>query len=125
VQFLTLFGSVVRAAKRGICLGAGRKAAVFFGGRMTGTTGVNYAHELMPNANKRERFWAMPGDGALSHFRSNICWCTTACRHPRESGTTARYNEGVPTLLSARCCVQSLVPAFRLKKRCWHARANP
>ncbi|MEB8388197.1 alkane 1-monooxygenase [Rhodobacteraceae bacterium KMM 6894] len=73
------------------------KIGMFFGiGVITGTVGINYAHELMHQKNKYERWM---GDALLamvlySHFRSEHLQV-----HHRHIGTprdavTARYNEG-------------------------------
>jgi len=78
-------------------LGVAEKIALFFGvGVITGTVGINYAHELMHQKPRAER---LMGDVLLamvlySHFRSEHL--QVHHRHvatPRDT-VTARYNEG-------------------------------
>ena len=110
------------------------KAGVFFGcGVMTGTVGINYAHELLHQKNAFERWM---GDLLLamvlySHFRSEHLLV-----HHRYVGTprdpvSARYNEGFhrffPRVLR-QCAVSSFhAEAAMLARRglpVWH-RSNP
>lgn len=73
------------------------KAAAFFGmGVVAGTVGINYAHELMHQKSKLERWLAdlLLASVLYSHFRSehlrvHHIWVGT----PRDP-VTARYNEG-------------------------------
>ncbi|GAB5447000.1 alkane 1-monooxygenase [Gymnodinialimonas sp.] len=96
LQFATLF-SVIFYATRANHLGGWELAGLAFGmGVLSGTIGINYAHELMHQKSKLERWW---GDLLLasvlySHFRSEHLLV-----HHRYVGTgrdpvTARYNEG-------------------------------
>lgn len=96
VHFATLFGMIayVQGAQH---LAWWERGALFFGlGVTAGTIGINFAHELMHQSNRRERWLA---DILLSmvlycHFRSehllvHHVWVGT----PRDA-VTARYNEG-------------------------------
>lgn len=96
LQGLLLFGLIAYATRAGHLTGW-EKAGLFFGvGVLTGTVGINYAHELLHQKSRLER-WL--GDLALamvlySHFRSehlrvHHLWVGT----PRDP-VTARYNEG-------------------------------
>ena len=110
------------------------KAGVFFGvGVMTGSVGINYAHELMHQRNRLERAL---GDLLLAmvlygHFRSEHLLV-----HHRYVGTardpvTARYNEGFHRyfLRVLYTCPRSafLAEAALLarKSRAWYDPANP
>ncbi len=87
---------------------------VFFGcGVMTGTIGINYAHELMHQRNRVERWMAdlLLAMVLYSHFRSEHLLV-----HHRFVGTprdpvTALYNEGFHRFY-ARVLRQSLISAF-------------
>ncbi len=78
-------------------LGPWEKVGVFFGmGVVAGTIGINYAHELMHQKSKLERWLAdlLLASVLYSHFRSehlrvHHIWVGT----PRDP-VTARYNEG-------------------------------
>lgn len=78
-------------------LGTAEKIAVFFGfGVASGTVGITYAHELMHQKNRVERWLAdlLMSSVLYSHFRSEHLLV-----HHRYVGTprdpvTARYNEG-------------------------------
>lgn len=96
IQAATIYG-LIWYATRAPHLGAGEMLALFFGvGVISGTVGINYAHELMHQKPAWER-WL--GDLLLalvlySHFRSehlrvHHLWVGT----PRDP-VTARYNEG-------------------------------
>ncbi len=96
IQFAVLFGTIWWTT-RAPDLATWEKLALFYGiGVMTGGIGINYAHELMHQSSKLER-WL--GDLLMacvlySHFRSEHLLV-----HHRYVGTprdpvTARYNEG-------------------------------
>ena len=133
LQFLSLFGLIayVPGADH---LNGWETFGVFFGcGVMTGTIGINYAHELMHQRNATER-WL--GDLLLamvlySHFRSEHLMV-----HHRYVGTprdpvTARYNEGFHRFYP-RVLVESLRSSFAAERAMlarkglpWWARGNP
>lgn len=133
LQALTLFGLVAYVSGAGH-LNALEKFGVMFGtGVMTGTVGIVYAHELLHQRNRLER-WL--GDILLamvlySHFRSEHLLV-----HHRYVGTprdpvTARYNEGFHRFYP-RVLRQSLHSSFRAeaamlarKNLPWHHRSNP
>ncbi|TMV04906.1 alkane 1-monooxygenase [Ruegeria sediminis] len=117
VQFLTLYGLIWYATRAGH-LGTGERIALFFGmGVLSGTIGINYAHELMHQKGRFER-WL--GDILLamvlySHFRSEHLLV-----HHRYVGTprdpvTARYNEGFHRFYP-RVLRQCLRSAFRAER---------
>jgi alkane 1-monooxygenase len=115
-------------------LATGERVALFFGmGVISGTVGINYAHELMHQRNRWERWLAdiLLAMVLYSHFRSEHLLV-----HHRYVGTprdpvTARYNEGFHRFYP-RVLRQSLASAFRAeaeklaRKRLpsWH-RSNP
>jgi len=115
-------------------LGATEKIGMTFGiGVMTGTIGINYAHELMHQKNRLERWM---GDLLLatvlySHFRSEHLRVHHLYVGTPRDAVTARYNEGFhryfPRVL--RDCPRSAFRAERamLARRglpWWH-RSNP
>ncbi len=117
LQFVSLFGLIWYVSGAAHLTGL-EKFGVFFGvGVMTGTVGINYAHELMHQKNRTERFL---GDLLLSmvlysHFRSEHLLV-----HHRYVGTprdpvTARYNEGFHRFYP-RVLRESLLSAFGAEK---------
>ncbi|MEI4488113.1 alkane 1-monooxygenase [Frigidibacter sp. MR17.14] len=96
VQAVTLFGMIWWVTHTGH-LGMGEKIALFFGmGVISGTIGIVYAHELLHQRNRLERWLAdlLLASVLYSHFRSehllvHHLWVGT----PRDA-VTARYNEG-------------------------------
>ena len=132
-QFATLFGLLwyVPQAEH---LNTLERVMVFFGvGVITGTVGINYAHELMHQRNRLERRMAdiLLAMVLYSHFRSEHLLV-----HHRHVGTprdpvTARYNEGFHRYYP-RVLRQSLVSAFRAERAMlqrkglrWTHRSNP
>jgi alkane 1-monooxygenase len=95
-------------------LGPAEKLGLFFGvGVLSGTIGINYAHELMHQRNRLERTLSdlLLASVLYSHFRSEHLLV-----HHRYVGTvrdpvTARYNEGFHRFFP-RVLRQSLVSAF-------------
>ncbi len=96
IQFAVLFGTIWWAT-RAPDLATWEKLALFYGiGVMTGGIGINYAHELMHQSSKLERWLGdlLIASVLYSHFRSEHLLV-----HHRYVGTprdpvTARYNEG-------------------------------
>lgn len=133
LQFVNLF-AVIAYVTHSSHLGGWELFGVFFGvGVLSGTVGIVYAHELMHQRNRFER-WL--GDLLMamvlySHFRSEHLLV-----HHRYVGTprdpvTARYNEGFHRFYP-RVLYQSLVSAFRAEKALlarkslpWHHASNP
>ncbi|MFW2587864.1 alkane 1-monooxygenase [Sagittula sp. SSi028] len=133
VQFITLF-SLIWYVTRADHLGGWETFGVMFGlGVMSGTVGIVYAHELMHQRNRMER-WL--GDILMamvlySHFRSEHLLV-----HHRYIGTprdpvTARYNEGFHRFYP-RVLWQSLTSAFGAERAMlarknlpWTDRSNP
>lgn len=110
------------------------KFGTFFGlGVLSGTIGINYAHELMHQRNRAERWLAdlLLAIVFYSHFRSEHLLV-----HHRYVGTakdpvTARYNEGFHRFYP-RVLRQSLMSSFRAetamlarKDLPWWNRRNP
>jgi len=96
VQFLTLFGIIWYVTATGH-LGWIELLVLFFGmGVITGTVGIVYAHELMHQKNRTERWLAdiLLSMVLYSHFRSEHL----LVHHPHvgtpRATVTARYNEG-------------------------------
>lgn len=115
VQFIVMFGTLWWAT-RSPDLATWEKIALFYGiGVMSGGIGINYAHELMHQSSKLER-WL--GDLLLasvlySHFRSeHLLVHHLYVATPRDP-VTARYNEGFhrffPRVL--RQCLKSALHA--------------
>ena len=133
VQFVTLFGLIAYVAPADH-LSAFEKIMVFVGvGVITGTIGINYAHELMHQKDRTERFCA---DALLamvlySHFRSEHLLV-----HHRYVGTprdpvTARYGESFYRFYP-RVLRQCLTSAFAAEQQMlarknlpWTHRSNP
>ncbi len=96
IQFAVLFGTIWWTT-RAPDLATWEKLALFYGiGVMTGGIGINYAHELMHQSSKLERWLGdlLIASVLYSHFRSEHLLV-----HHRYVGTprdpvTARYNEG-------------------------------
>lgn len=115
-------------------LGPWEKVGVFFGmGVVSGTIGINYAHELMHQKSKVERWLAdlLLASVLYSHFRSehlrvHHIWVGT----PRDP-VTARYNEGFhrffPRVLwqCRRSAWSAEVGMLRRKGLPWWSRINP
>jgi len=113
VQALTVFGVLIYVTRSGH-LGTWETIGLFFGiGTISGTIGINYAHELMHQKNRLER-WL--GDLLMTsvmygHFRSEhlLVHHRYVCT-PRDP-VTARYNEGFwrffPRVLS-QCFLSAL-----------------
>jgi alkane 1-monooxygenase len=116
-QFLTLLG-LLWYVPQAAHLDGWEKVFVFFGvGVMTGTIGINYAHELMHQKSKIERFWA---DALLamvmySHFRSEHMLVHHRYVATPRDPVTAHYNEGFHRFYP-RVLRQSLQSAFRAEK---------
>lgn len=114
VQISLIFGMLiyVQGAEH---LSAAERIGLFFGvGVLTGTIGINYAHELMHQKPKVERLWAdiLLASVLYSHFRSEHLLV-----HHRYVGTprdpvTARYGEGFWRFFP-RVLWQSLRSSFR------------
>ena len=96
VQFLTLFGIIWYVTATGH-LGWIELLVLFFGmGVITGTVGIVYAHELMHQKNRTERWLAdiLLSMVLYSHFRSeHLLVHHPHVGTPRDT-VTARYNEG-------------------------------
>jgi alkane 1-monooxygenase len=96
IQFALQFGLIWHVTSRGHLAGW-EMVALFFGvGVLSGTVGINYAHELMHQKNRLER-WL--GDLLLatvlySHFRSEHLRVHHFWVGTRRDPVTARYNEG-------------------------------
>jgi alkane 1-monooxygenase len=115
-------------------LGWGEKIGLFFGmGVISGTIGINYAHELMHQKLRVERWLAdlLLASVLYSHFRSehlrvHHLWVGT----PRDP-VTARYNEGFhrffPRVLVAcrRSAWGAELALLSRRGLAWHHRSNP
>jgi len=127
---LALLAYVPRAGH----LGLGERLGLFFGmGVVSGTIGINYAHELMHQRNRLERALAdlLLASVLYSHFRSEHLrvhhpWVGT----PRDA-VTARYNEGFHRFFP-RVLVECRRSAFAAERALlarrglpWWHRSNP
>ena len=95
-QFISLYALIWYVTRADHLSAFGAFAAFFGMGILTGTIGINYAHELMHQKSRKERFLAdvLMAMALYSHFRSEHLLV-----HHRHVGTprdavTARYNEG-------------------------------
>ena len=96
VQALLLFG-LVWYATRAPHLGGWEKAGLFFGmGVVSGTIGINYAHELMHQKSALERWLAdlLLATVLYSHFRSEHLRVHHQYVGTPRDAVSARYNEG-------------------------------
>jgi len=113
LQFFILFGLI--AFHKGLDLNGWELTGLFFSlGVMTGTIGINYAHELMHQPRRGDRWLAdiLMAMVLYSHFRSEHLLV-----HHRYVGTprdavTARYNENVHRFF-IRVLKASYLSAFR------------
>ncbi len=118
IQFIAIFGTMAYA------LGADHLSTretiwLFFGvGVLSGSVGINYAHELMHQKNRLERWMAdlLLASVLYSHFRSEHL-----LNHHRYVATpkdpvTARYNEGFHRFF-ARVLRACLVSAWRAEAK--------
>lgn len=133
VQFALMLG-LIAYVPQAAHLSWAEKLGVFFGvGVLSGTVGIVYAHELMHQKNRFERWLGdlLMASVLYGHFRSEHLLV-----HHRYVGTprdavTARYNEGFHRFF-ARVLVECWVSAFRAEKAMlarkglpWHHRSNP
>ncbi|UWQ21721.1 alkane 1-monooxygenase [Jannaschia sp. W003] len=133
VQFLTLF-ALIAYATRAPHLGAWELGGLFFGmGVLGGTIGINYAHELMHQRPKLDRWLAdlLLAMVLYGHFRSeHLLVHHRYVATPRDPAT-ARYNEGFHRFYP-RVLRESLVSAWKAeaamlarKSLPAHHRSNP
>lgn len=133
MQFVTIFGSIYYVTTS-THLGLLEQLGLFFGiGIMSGTIGIVYAHELMHQKPKWERWLGdiLMSMALYSHFRSEHLLV-----HHRYVGTprdnaTARYNEGFHRFFP-RVVIGSAGSAFRAERAMlarkglhWSHRTNP
>jgi len=132
LQFFILFGLI--AFHKGLDLNGWELIGLFFSlGVMTGTIGINYAHELMHQPRRGDRWLAdiLMAMVLYSHFRSEHLLV-----HHRYVGTprdavTARYNENVHRFF-IRVLKASYLSAFRAEAQrltrqglAWYDLKNP
>ena len=133
LQLVTIFG-LIWYATRADHLSTPEAFGLFVGvGVISGTIGITYAHEMMHQKNRLERWLAdlLLATVLYSHFRSEHLLV-----HHRYVGTTrdpvtARYNEGFHRFFP-RVLRQSLTSAFAAEKamlarrgKAWTDPANP
>ncbi len=126
IQFLMIFG-LIWYSQGAAHLGVIEMIVLFFGvGILSGTVGINYAHELMHQRNRFERWLAdlLLASVMYSHFRSEHLLV-----HHRYVGTprdpvTARYNEGFHRFFP-RVLVQSFRSAWRAEQAMLQRRGLP
>ena len=126
LQFLTLFG-LIAYVSRAEHLNGWEIFGVMFGcGVMSGTVGIVYAHELLHQKNKLER-WL--GDILLamvlySHFRSEHLLVHHVYVGTPRDPVTARYNEGFHRFYP-RVLRESLLSSFRAERAMLARRGLP
>lgn len=115
-------------------LGAAEKIGLFFGmGVISGTIGINYAHELMHQKDRIERWMAdlLLATVLYSHFRSEHMRVHHLYVGTPRDAVTARYNEGFhrffPRVLRSchRSAWRAEVAMLRRRDLPWHHRTNP
>ena len=133
LQVLVIFGGIWAVTRSGT-LEAGEKLTLFLGvGVISGSVGIVYAHELLHQASRLERWLAdlLLASVLYSHFRSEHLLVHHAHVATPRDAVTARYNEGFYRFFG-RVLWQCWWSAFRaerarLAKRGrgrWH-RSNP
>jgi len=133
LQFIMLFG-LIWLAQHGGHLTTSEKIGLFFGvGVITGTVGINYAHELMHQKPRIERNMAdlLLAMVLYSHFRSeHMLVHHRYVATPRDT-VTARYNEGFHRFYP-RVLREGLVSAFGAERdmlarkgKGWASLGNP
>jgi alkane 1-monooxygenase len=133
VQVVLLF-AMIRYAQTSGTLTTPEKLGLFFGvGVLTGTIGINYAHELMHQKNRLERTLSdiLLASVLYSHFRSEHLLVHHRYVGTRRDPVTARYNEGFHRFFP-RVLRQSLGSAFGAERDMlarkglpWWHRGNP
>ncbi len=119
LQAAIQFGLIWYATRAGH-LDALEKAVLFFGvGVISGTVGINYAHELMHQKNRLERWLAdlLLATVLYAHFRSEHLRVHHSFVGTPRDPVTARYNEGFHRFFP-RVLRQSPVSAFRAEAAC-------
>jgi alkane 1-monooxygenase len=133
IQVCLVFGMLIYVTNTDH-LSTGEQIAAFFGvGVISGTIGITYAHELLHQPSKLERWLAdtLLAMVLYSHFRSeHLLVHHRYVATPRDP-VTARYNEGFYRYFP-RVVRQSFVSAFRAEKAMlerkglpWWDRSNP
>ena len=133
IQAGLIFG-LLAYATQAAHLGSLERIVLFFGvGVITGTIGIVYAHELMHQSSRLERWLGdiLMAMALYSHFRSEHLRVHHAHVGTPRDAVTARYNEGFHRFF-ARVLRQSLISAWNaeaamLSRRGdsrWH-RSNP
>ena len=133
LQAATLFGILAYVTRSDHLTGFEQWALFALLGVVTGTIGINYAHELMHQRPRLER-WLADIQLAMvlySHFRSEHLLVHHRYVGTRRDPVTARYNEGFFAFF-ARVLPGSLVSAFRAEAALrarkglpWWHRSNP
>lgn len=117
LQFLALF-SLIAYTVRAEHLGALEKFGLFFSAStLTGAIGIVFAHELMHQRPKLDRWLAdaLMGMVLYGHYRSEHLRVHHSYVGTPRDGATARYNESFPHFL-LRVVPGGLVSAFRAEK---------
>lgn len=132
-QYAVIFG-LIWYATRADHLGGWEQVALFGGvGILSGTIGINYAHELMHQRNRLERWMAdlLLASVLYSHFRSEHLLVHHRYVATPKDPVTARYNENFWRFFP-RVVRQCAVSAWRAeaallarKDRPWWDFANP
>lgn len=96
IQFCLIFGMIWYATRAGHLSGAERGWLFFGVGVLSGTIGINYAHELMHQKSPLERWLAdlLLATVLYSHFRSEHLRVHHIYVGTPRDPVTARYNEG-------------------------------
>jgi len=133
LQYAVVFG-LIWYATRADHLSGLEQVGLFVGvGILTGTIGINYAHELMHQRNRVERWCAdlLLASVLYSHFRSEHLLVHHRYVATPKDPVTARYGEAFWNFFP-RVLWQCLVSSWRAetgllarKGRPWHDRANP
>lgn len=95
IQFALIFGAIWWVTRSDATLG--QRLGIFFGvGVVSGTVGIVYAHELLHQRNRLERWLGdlLLGSVLYSHFRSEHTLVHHSWVGTVRDAVTARYNEG-------------------------------
>ena len=117
IQLVLIYGTLWVVTRSGDLVPL-EKLGVFFGvGVLTGSVGIVYAHELLHQSNRTERWFAdiLLASVLYSHFRSEHLLVHHPWVGTRRDAVTARYNEGFHRYF-ARVLATGLPSAWRVEK---------
>ncbi len=117
IQLVLIYGTLWVVTRSGYLVPL-EKLGVFFGvGVLTGSVGIVYAHELLHQSNRAERWFAdiLLASVLYSHFRTEHLLVHHPWVGTRRDAVTARYNEGFHRYF-ARVLATALPSAWAAEK---------